>query len=41
MLIVYLKPAIDLIEDLYYRRRLLTFIIIIDGEKGFKIEKML
>ena len=39
--IVYLKPAIDFIENLYRRRRLLAFIVVIDEEKKYEIEKLL
>ena len=39
--ITHLKPAIDSIEDLYRRRRLLTFIIVIDEEEKYEIEKLL
>ena len=37
----YLKPIFDLTEDLYKRRRLSIFIIVIDDEKKYKIEKLL
>ena len=39
--ITHLKLVIDFIKDLYRRRRLLTFIIIIDDEKQYEIEKLL
>ena len=39
--IVYLELIIDLIKNLYYRRRLLISTIVIDGEKKFEIEKLL
>ena len=39
--IVYLKPTIDLIKNPYRRRRLSTFILIIDDENEYKIEKLL
>ena len=39
--IAHLKPVIDFAENLYRKRRLLTFIIIIDDEKEYKIEKLL
>ena len=39
--IIYLKSIIDLIEDSYRRRYLLIFIVVIDDEKKFKIEKLL
>ena len=41
ILIGYLKLIIDSIKDFYYRRRLLTFTIVINGEKEFEIEKLL
>ena len=39
--IIHLKPIIDFIKDLYRRRYLLIFIVVIDGEKKYKIEKLL
>ena len=39
--ITHLKSAIDSIKDLYRRRRLLIFIMIVDDEKEYKIEKLL
>ena len=39
--VVYLKPIIDLIEDSYRRRRLSVFVIVIDGEEKYEIEKLL
>ena len=39
--IIHLKLAIDSIKDPYRRRRLLTFIIVIDDEKKYEIEKLL
>ena len=39
--ITHLKPAIDFIEDLYRRRCLLAFVIVVDEEKKYKIEKLL
>ena len=39
--IAHLKSAIDSAEDPYRKRRLSTFIIIIDGEKKYEIEKLL
>lgn len=39
--ITHLKSIIDFVEDSYRRRRLLIFIMIIDDEKEYKIEKLL
>ena len=39
--IIYLKPIIDLVENLYRYRRLFIFIIIIKNEKKYEIEKLL
>ena len=39
--IAHLKSIIDFAEDPYRRRRLSTFIIIIDDEKKYEIEKLL
>lgn len=39
--VTHLKSIIDFINDLYRRRRLLVFVVIIDGEKEYKIEKLL
>ena len=39
--ITHLKSVIDPAEDLYRKRRLLTFIVIIDDEKKYEIEKLL
>ena len=39
--ITHLKPAIDFAENPYRRRRLSTFIVIIDDEKEYEIEKLL
>ena len=39
--IVYLKSIIDLIKNLYRRRRLLVFIIVIDGKEKYEINKLL
>ena len=39
--IAHLKSIIDFIKNSYRRRYLLTFIIIIDDEKKYKIEKLL
>ena len=39
--ITYLESITDSIEDLYLRRRLFIFIIIIEGEEEYKIEKLL
>ena len=39
--IAHLKLVIDLAEDSYRRRRLLIFIVIVDGEKEYEIEKLL
>ena len=39
--IAHLKPVIDSIENSYRRRRLSIFVIVIDGEKKYKIEKLL
>ena len=39
--ITHLKAIIDFIKNLYRRRRLLIFIMIIDDKKEYKIEKLL
>ena len=39
--ITHLKPVIDSAEDSYRRRRLSTFVIVIDEEKEYEIEKLL
>ena len=39
--ITHLKLAIDFVKNLYRRRRLLTFIMIINNKKEYKIEKLL
>ena len=39
--IIHLKSIIDSAEDSYRRRRLLTFVIVIDEEKEYEIEKLL
>ena len=39
--IAHLKSTIDLAENPYRRRRLSTSAIIVDGEKKYKIEKLL
>ena len=39
--VVYLKLIIDLAEDSYRRYRLLVFIIIVEDEEEYKIEKLL
>ena len=39
--IIHLKSITDSIENLYRRRRLFIFIIVIDDEKKHKIEKLL
>ena len=39
--ITHLKSIIDFAKDSYRRRRLLTFVIIIDDEKEYEIEKLL
>ena len=39
--IVHLKPIIDSVENLYRRRRLSAFVIVIDDEKEYEIEKLL
>ena len=39
--IAHLKSIIDFIKNLYRRRRLLAFVIVIDEEKKYEIEKLL
>ena len=39
--IIHLKSIIDFIKDLYRRRRLLTFVIVIDDKEKYEIEKLL
>ena len=39
--VAHLKPVIDFIKDPYRRRRLSIFIIVIDGEEKYEIEKLL
>ena len=39
--IAHLKPVIDFVEDLYRRRRLLAFVVVVDDEKEYEIEKLL
>ena len=39
--IIHLKSFIDSIEDSYRRRYLLIFVIVIDGEEKYEIEKLL
>ena len=38
ILIIYLQLIIGLINDFYYRRRLSTSIIVINGEKNSKLK---
>ena len=39
--ITHLKPVTDPVKDSYRRRRLSTFVVIIDEEEKYEIEKML
>ena len=39
--ITHLKSIIDFVENLYRRRRLSAFVIVIDEEKKYEIEKLL
>ena len=39
--VTYLKSATDPAKDLYRRRRLLIFTIIVEGEEEYEIEKLL
>ena len=39
--VAYLKLIIDSTKDLYRRRRLLVFIIIVEDKEKYKIEKLL
>ena len=39
--IIYLKSIINLVENFYLYRRLFIFIMIIEGEEKYEIEKLL
>ena len=39
--ITHLKSVIDSAKDLYWRRRLLTSVVLIDDKKKYEIEKLL
>ena len=39
--IAHLESAIDFAEDSYRRRRLSTFVVVVDGEEKYEIEKLL